>query len=96
MSDPAEPGSYELVIPGPVRRVISEVLPEGAAWAVLEFVTGPLLRNPHRVGTELRGHLRGIHSAHLETFRVQYVIDDEERTVTLRRVNLRSDIYRLP
>jgi len=95
VSDPGEPG-YEIVIPGAVRRAISEELPEGAAWAVLEFVNGPLLRNPHRVGTELRGHLRGIHSARLDTFRVQYVIDEEGRTVTLRRVKLRGDIYGLP
>jgi mRNA-degrading endonuclease RelE of RelBE toxin-antitoxin system len=96
VSAPGKTGPYELVIPGPVRRSISEELPEGAAWAVLEFANGPLLENPHRVGVELRGHLRGIHSAHLATFRIQYVISEEERTVTLRRVNLRGDIYRLP
>jgi mRNA interferase RelE/StbE len=59
-------------------------------------VNGPLLENPYRVGAELRGHLKGIHSAHLGTFRVQYVVDDDKRTVTLRRVSLRSDIYGLP
>ena len=96
MSDPGEPGPYEIVIPGPVRRAISEELPEGVAWAVIEFVTGPLLENPYRVGRELRGHLKGIYSAHLGTFRVQYVISEENRTVTLRRVDLRSDIYKLP
>jgi len=53
------------------------------------------LTTPHRVGAELRGHLRGIHSAHLATFRIQYVIDDQRRTVTLRRVKARSDVYGL-
>lgn len=92
--DDAEP--YELIIPGPVGRAIRESLPEAVAMAVIEFVNGPLLKTPHRVGTELRGHLAGIHSAHLSGYRIQYVINDEERTVTLRRVNRRADIYGLP
>jgi mRNA interferase RelE/StbE len=87
---------YELVVPGPVSRAIREELPETVAWAVIRFVNGPLLENPHRVGTGLRGHLSGIHSAHLESFRIQYVIDDEKRIVLLRRVEHRSDVYRLP
>jgi len=28
-------------------------------------------------------------------FRIQYVIDDEQRTVTLRRVKAHSDVYGL-
>ena len=86
MSTSAGEAPYELVVPGPVSRAIREELPEAVAWAVIEFVNGPLADNPYRVGAELRGHLRGIHSAHLATFRIQYVIDDEQRTVTLRRV----------
>lgn len=96
MSRPPEPAPYEVVIPGPVRRAIAEKLPQDVAWAVIEFISGPLARNPHRVGGELRGRLKGIHSAHLGAFRIQYVISDEDRTVTLRRVEHRSDIYGLP
>ena len=96
MSDPEEPGRYEIVIPGPVSRAIREELPEAVAWAVTEFVNGRCLKNPYPVGTELRGHLSGIYSAHLATFRIQYVISKEDRTVTLRRVKARSDIYGLP
>ncbi len=92
--DDAEP--CELINPGPVGRAIRESLTEAVAMAVIEFVNGPLLKNPHRAGTELRGHLAGIHSAHLSDYRIQYVINDEERTVTLRRVNRRADIYGLP
>ena len=96
MSETGELGPYEIVVPGPVKRAISEELPESVAWAVIEFVNGPLLENPYRVGAELRGHLAGIYSAHLATFRVQYVIDEKTRTVTLRRVKARSDVYKLP
>lgn len=96
MNPPGKSGSYEPIVPGPVRRAISEKLPEGVAWAAIEFITGPLAENPHRVGAELRGHLKGLHSAHMGSFRVQYEIDDENRTVTVRRVEHRSDIYGLP
>ena len=96
MSPAGKPEPYEIVIPGPVSRAIREELPEGAAWAVIEFVNGPLLENPYRVGRELRGHLKGIHSAHVGRYRVQYVISDEDRTVTPRRVEPRSDVYGLP
>jgi len=72
------------------------MLPEDVAWAVIEFIDGPLAENPHRVGAELRGHLKGIRSAHLGTFRLQYVISEEDHTVTVRRVEHRSDIYKLP
>jgi mRNA-degrading endonuclease RelE of RelBE toxin-antitoxin system len=65
------------------------------AWAVIEFITG-LAENRHRVGAELRGHLKGVYSAHMGSFRVQHEIDDENRTVTVRRVEHRSDIYGLP
>lgn len=53
-----KPEPHEVVVPGPVRRAISERLPEDVAWAVIEFINGPLAENPHRVGTELRGHLK--------------------------------------
>ena len=96
MRPPGKSEPYEVVIPGPVQRSIREKLPEGVAWAAIEFIIGPLAENPYRVGTELRGRLKGIHSAHLGAFRVQYKIDDENRTVTVRRVEHRSDIYGLP
>jgi mRNA interferase RelE/StbE len=85
---------YDIVIPGPVQRVISEELPESVAWAVIEFVNGDLLKFPRRVGRELQGDLEGVYSAHLSTFRVLYVIDDENCTVRLRRVMHRRDVYR--
>ncbi len=84
---------YELVVPGPVGRAISEELPEAVAWAVIEFITGPLLESPRRVGAPLRGKLAGCHSAHLSTFRVRYEINDENRTVTVRQVKHRRDAY---
>ena len=84
---------YDLVVPGPVGRVIGEELPEGVAWAVIDFINGRLLENPQRIGTELRGELAGIYSAHLSTFRVRYKIDEENHAVTVVQVKHRRDAY---
>ncbi len=51
---------YELVVARPAARAISEVLPENVAAAVLDFITGVRIENPHRVGRELRRELAGI------------------------------------
>lgn len=85
---------YELVVAGPAARAIAEQLPEAVAIAVIEFLTGPLLEQPHRVGTPLRRELVGLHSARRGTFRILYRIDDEARVVTVVRVEPRADVYR--
>lgn len=85
---------YELVVAGPAARAIAEQLPEAVAIAVIAFLTGPLLEQPHRVGTPLRRELVGLHSARRGTFRILYRIDDEGRVVTVVRVEHRSDVYR--
>lgn len=86
--------AYELVVARPAARAISEVLPENVANAVLDFVTGALIENPHRVGRELRRELAGIFSARRGTYRILYRIDDLTRTVTVLRIDHRSDVYR--
>jgi len=44
-------------------RAIQHKLPEVIAAAVVEFITGTLLENPHRVGNALHRELTGIYSA---------------------------------
>ena len=85
---------FELVVSASAARAIAEVLPEPVAAAVIDFVTGPLLDNPRRVGHELRGELAGIHSARRGTYRVLDRIDDATRTVTVLRVDHRRNVYR--
>ncbi len=85
---------YDLVVAGPVARAIANRLPEAVAIAVIEFLTGPLVEEPHRVGTPLRRELLGLHSARRGTFRVLYRIDDDGRVVTVVRVEHRADVYR--
>lgn len=85
---------YELVVAGPAARAIAEQLPEAVSAAVVDFVTGALIENPHRVGRALRNELAGIHSARRGTYRVLYRIDDDRREVTVLRVDHRGDAYR--
>lgn len=86
---------YELVVTAPAARAIRETLPESVAFAVIDFITGPLLENPKRVGAPLRGELEGIWSARRGTYRVLYRIEDENHEVVVLRVSHRRGIYRL-
>ena len=89
MSEP-----YELVVARPAARAIADDLPEAVAAAVIDFITGPLLLEPKRVGRELRNELAGIHSARRGTYRILYRINDDQRTVTVIRIDHRRDVYR--
>jgi mRNA interferase RelE/StbE len=85
---------YQVVVTAPAARAIRETLPKAVAFAVIEFVTGPLPNDPRRVGVPLRDELEGIWSARRGTYRVLYRIDDERREVIVLRVGHRRDIYR--
>jgi mRNA-degrading endonuclease RelE of RelBE toxin-antitoxin system len=77
------------------RRAISELLPEDVAAAAVEFITGPLLESPYRVGKPLRDKLTGFHSARLGTrWRVLYRIDESKRVVVVQDIQHRSNAYR--
>lgn len=89
-----EPSQYNLRTTPTVRRAIAETLPEAVAVAPFEFITGPLLEQPHRVGKRLLPPLDDRYSARRGTYRVIYRIDDEARVVTVVDVGHRRDIYR--
>ncbi|MDQ2873294.1 MAG: type II toxin-antitoxin system RelE/ParE family toxin [Actinomycetota bacterium] len=79
----------------PARRAISELLPEDVAAASVEFITGPLLVAPYRVGKPLRDELTVFHSARLGTqWRVLYRIDESKRVVIVQDIQHRSSVYR--
>lgn len=85
---------YELVLTPPAIRVLQSGLPEGIAAAIIEFLTGALVENPHRVGKQLRGELAGIHSARRGTYRVLYRINEAQHEVVVLRIEHRRDVYR--
>ena len=85
---------YEIVVTAPAARAIRETLPEAVAFAVIDFITGPLRENPKRVGAPLRNELEGVWSARRGTYRILYRIDDQRREVIDLRTGHRRDIYR--
>ncbi|MBL8928428.1 MAG: type II toxin-antitoxin system RelE/ParE family toxin [Pseudonocardia sp.] len=85
--------SYELRLSRAARKALAETLPETVAAAVWEFVSGPLLDNPHRVGKPLRFELEGYYSARRGQYRVIYRIDDREVIVDVIKISHRGDAY---
>ena len=90
----AQHDRYPLTIALTARRQLAEVLPEGVAMAAHEFIVGPLLDNPHRVGKRLRPPLEDRHTARRGTYRVIYRIDDVQRSVTVVDVAHRRGAFR--
>ena len=85
---------HVLAITPTARRQLTEHLPEAVATAAYEFIVGPLLDNPYRVGKQLRPPLDDRHSARRGTYRVIYRIDNQSQTVTVVDVAHRRDAYR--
>ena len=85
---------YDLIVARPAVRALSDDLSEPVAAAVIDFITGALINNPHRVGNELRNDLAGVFGARRGTYRILYRINDIDRTVTVVKIDHRRDIYR--
>jgi len=84
---------WELVVAPSAERTLSR-LPEKAAAAVVEFMLGPLVADPRRVGHPLRGELQGLWAARRGPYQVVYELDEAAREVRVLRVDHRADIYR--
>lgn len=79
-----QPGTrYTLITTATVRRQLTERLPETVAAAAYEFITGPLLDNPHRIGKPLSAPFHDRYSSRRGTYRIIYRIDDATRIVTV-------------
>ncbi|MEI6373404.1 MAG: type II toxin-antitoxin system RelE/ParE family toxin [Actinomycetes bacterium] len=94
LSVPSAPEPYELVVTPPARRAIETDLSDGVAHAVIQLITGSLVRDPHRVGKQLRRELAGLWVARRGSYRVVYRIDELRRAVVVIRIDHRSDVYR--
>jgi mRNA-degrading endonuclease RelE of RelBE toxin-antitoxin system len=91
--EPAEE-AYELRATSTVGRALSESLPEAVAAAACEFITGPLLLDPHRIGKRLLPPMDDRVSVRRGTYKVIYRIDDKARVVTVVDIAHRRDVYR--
>jgi mRNA interferase RelE/StbE len=85
--------TYKLRLSRAARRALAETLPEQIAAAVWEFVSGPLLDNPHRVGKPLRFGLEGFFAARRGQYRVIYRIVEDEVIVEVVKISHRGDAY---
>lgn len=85
--------AWRLLVAPAAERTLAR-LPERVAAAVVEFMVGPLLEDPRRVGKPLQRELEGYRSARRGAYRVVYRIDDEAATIRVVRVDHRSDVYR--
>ena len=95
-SDVTEPTDvYEIALAPPARRAITNKLPPDVASAAVDFITGPLIGNPKRLGKPLRAPLDGTWSARLmRDWRVLYEIDEEKHEVLVVDIRHRADAYR--
>jgi mRNA interferase RelE/StbE len=85
---------WQLSISARARRDLTVRLPAKAATAAWEFITGPLLENPHRVGKPLDPPMAPAWSARRGEYRVIYLIDDGRIIVQVVAVQHRRDAYR--
>jgi mRNA interferase RelE/StbE len=88
---------YTLRVAPSAARALDR-LPEPVAAAVVEFLTGPLVMDPRRVGKPLVRQLAGYWSARRGAYRVIYAIDDANgdgpAAVLVVRIDHRADVYR--
>lgn len=94
MTEPPDDEPCELRSTPTVRPALSEVLPAAVATAAYEFIAGPLLRRPYRVGKRLLPPLDDRFSARRGTYRIIYRVDDKARLVTVVDIAHRRDAYR--
>jgi mRNA interferase RelE/StbE len=86
-------GRWNLDVRPRAQRQLAR-LPEKIATATAEFLTSPLLENPHRVGHPLQDEYAGQYSARRgPDWRVRYRIDGDTHTVIVLDISHRSDTY---
>jgi mRNA interferase RelE/StbE len=84
---------WRLVVAASAERGLSR-LPPKIASAIVEFMVGPLVDSPDRVGRLLLRELSGYLAARRGAYRIIYRINEETRTVEVVRIDHRSRVYR--
>jgi mRNA interferase RelE/StbE len=84
---------WRLVIAPSAERSLAR-LPEKVPPAIVEFMVGPLLENPRRVGKPLVRDLAAYMAARRGAYRIVYRIVEETCRVEVVRIDHRSRVYR--
>lgn len=84
---------WHLVV-APAAEMTLARLSERVAAAIVEFMVGPLVEAPTRVGRPLQRELAGYWSARRGSYRVVYRLDESHREIRVVRIEHRSDVYR--
>ena len=85
---------YRLILAPGARRALTDLLPEPAAIAAREFISGPLVTAPRGVGAPLRAPFDGHWRARRGEYRVRYEIPEATHTVRILDIDHRRDAYR--
>lgn len=81
------PGGWRVVLAGPVARELAEVVQPGSATA--RAMLAELATSPAERGRALGMGLVGVYSAHGDSDRILYAIDQQQRLVTVLSVDSR-------
>jgi len=84
---------WRLVVAASAERRLDR-LPPKVASAIVEFMVGPLVEDPHRVGEPLLRELSGYLAARRGVYRIIYRVNEETGTVEVVRIDHRSSLYR--
>jgi len=84
---------WRLVIAASAERSLGRLPPKIAA-ATVEFMLGPLMEAPRRVGHLLQRELTGLWSARRGAYRIVYELNEPELVVNVVRIDHRADVYR--
>ncbi|WP_426938904.1 type II toxin-antitoxin system RelE family toxin [Pseudarthrobacter sp. S3] len=87
------PGPWKIEVTSPALKGFRR-LPEKAAAAIVEFVTGVLADNPRRLSKPLTNVLPGLRTARRGDYRVLFTLDTETHILYLDRIEHRSDVYK--
>jgi mRNA interferase RelE/StbE len=90
---PTAPAPWNVEVTSPAMKGFRR-LPEKAAAAIVELVTGPLAENPYRLSKPLTNELLGLRTARRGDYRVLFTLDVEEHTLYVHRIEHRSDVYK--
>lgn len=85
--------SYTARLSGAAIRDLDKVPPR-VVPAIIEFIYGPLVGEPRRIGKPLRDDFEGQWSARRSDYRILYVIDDRSQELLVTRIGHRAHVYK--